>query len=104
MLVNVLVLSLSVTLVTAMPGVSISGGEPSVSIMEVSSRDTLTLYCPLYVTNNSVILWSKDNRIVFAGELRVRMDARYAVVNDNLVITEVNTEDAGTFTCQVRES
>ena len=74
----------------------------STSSLEIFSGDTLTLYCPLYVTNNSVILWSKDNRIVFAGELRVRMDARYSVVNDNLVIKKVNIEDAGTFMCQVK--
>ena len=65
-----IVLSWTVTMVMTMPGVAISGGQLSTSSMEVYSGDTLTLYCPLYVTNNSVILWSKDGRIVFAGELR----------------------------------
>ena len=73
------------------------------SSMEVYSGDTLTLYCPLFVTNNSVILWSKEQRIVFAGALRVRMDERYNVINDNLVITEVNTGDAGSVMCQVED-
>ena len=73
------------------------------SSLEVLEGDSLTLYCPLFVTNNSVILWSKDTRIVFAGALRVRMDDRYHVVNDNLLISSVRAADAGEISCQVED-
>lgn len=73
------------------------------SSLEVLAGDSLTLYCPLFVTNNSVILWSKDTRIVFAGALRVRMDDRYHVVNDNLLISSVRAGDAGEISCQVED-
>ena len=88
-------LSLSMTL--AAPS-----GQSS-SSLEVLVGESLTLYCPLFVTNNSVILWSKDTRIMFAGALRVRMDDRYHVVNDNLLISSVTPEDAGELSCQVED-
>ena len=75
----------------------------SSSSLEVLAGESLTLYCPLFVTNNSVILWSKDTRIMFAGALRVRMDDRYQVVNDNLLISSVTPEDAGEHSCQVED-
>ena len=94
-LVSVFSLTLSVTL--AAPS-----GKSS-SSLEVLAGESLTLYCPLFVTNNSVILWSKDTRIMFAGALRVRMDDRYQVVNDNLLISSVTPEDAGEHSCQVED-
>ena len=96
---------LSVTvLVLASVAQAAPGGTPvSGSQLEVFSGDSLTLYCPLYVTNNSVILWSKEDRIMFAGSLRVRMDDRFHVVNDNLIISSVRPEDAGTISCQVED-
>ena len=83
--------------------ISSAPGTSSTSSLEVFTGDTLTLYCPLYVTNNSVILWSKDDRIMFAGSLRVRMDDRYHVINDNLIVNNVQAEDAGSIKCQVED-
>jgi len=85
---------------------SVTVGAPSGlsrSSLEVLAGESLTLYCPLFVTNNSVILWSKSSRIMFAGALRVRMDDRYHVVNDNLLISSVRAEDAGELSCQVED-
>ena len=90
-------LSLSLSVSLAAPS-----GQSS-SSLEVLAGESLTLYCPLFVTNNSVILWSKDTRIMFAGALRVRMDDRYHVVNDNLLISSVTPEDAGEISCQVED-
>ena len=94
-LLSVFSLTLSVT-VGAPSGLSRSS-------LEVLAGESLTLYCPLFVTNNSVILWSKNSRIMFAGALRVRMDDRYHVVNDNLLISSVRAEDAGELSCQVED-
>ena len=94
-LLSVFSLTLSVTL-GAPSGLSRSS-------LEVLEGESLTLYCPLFVTNNSVILWSKNSRIMFAGALRVRMDDRYHVVNDNLLISSVRAEDAGELSCQVED-
>ena len=73
------------------------------SQVEVTSGDTLTLYCPLYVTNNSVILWSRDDRILFAGSLKIKNDDRYQLINDNLIIRQANINDAGDIMCQVED-
>ena len=73
------------------------------SQVEVTSGDTLTLYCPLYVTNNSVILWSRDDRILFAGSLKIKNDDRYQLINDNLIIRQANINDAGNIMCQVED-
>ena len=75
----------------------------ALSTVEIKQGDSLTLYCPLYVTNNSLILWSRDNRILFVGDLRIRADERYNVVNDNLMLSHIEEGDAGTFSCQVED-
>ena len=75
----------------------------ALSTVEIEQGDSLTLYCPLYVTNNSLILWSRDNRILFVGDLRIKGDARYNVVNDNLLVSDIRDGDAGTFSCQVED-
>ena len=96
-------LSVTVLLLVSVAQAAPGGTPVSGSQLEVFSGDSLTLYCPLYVTNNSVILWSKEDRIMFAGSLRVRMDDRFHVVNDNLIISSVRPEDAGTISCQVED-
>ena len=75
----------------------------ALSTVEIEQGDSLTLYCPLYVTNNSLILWSRDNRILFVGDLRIKGDERYNVVNDNLIVSQIEDVDAGTFSCQVED-
>ena len=60
----------------------------SLSVVEIREGDTLTLYCPLYVSNNSIILWSKGDRLLFVGDLKIKQDQRYAVVNDNLMVSD----------------
>ena len=89
--------TLMITLLLGIASVS------ALSTVEIEQGDSLTLYCPLYVTNNSLILWSRDNRIVFVGDLRIKGDTRYNVVNDNLMVSQVEAGDAGTFTCQVED-
>ena len=75
----------------------------AISNVEVKQGEALTLYCPLYVSNNSVILWSKDDRLLFVGDLRIKVDERYNVINDNLIVSHIEAEDAGTFQCQVED-
>ena len=75
----------------------------ALSTVEIKQGDSLTLYCPLYVTNNSLILWSRDTRILFVGDLRIKGDERYNVVNDNLIVTQIKDGDGGTFSCQVED-
>ena len=75
----------------------------SLSVVEIREGDTLTLYCPLYVSNNSIILWSKGDRLLFVGDLKIKQDQRYAVVNDNLMVSDIEPADAGTFECQVED-
>lgn len=75
----------------------------ALSTVEIRQGDSLTLYCPLFVTNNSLILWSRNNRILFVGDLRIKGDERYNVVNDNLIVSDIKEADAGRFSCQVED-
>ena len=75
----------------------------ALSSVEIKQGDTLTLYCPLYVSNNSIILWSKGDRLLFVGDLKIKLDKRYNVVNDNLMVSDIEAGDAGIFECQVED-
>ena len=78
-------------------------GAAALSSVEIRQGESLTLYCPLYVSNNSVILWSREDRLLFVGDLRIKVDDRYNVINDNLVVSHIKAADSGTFSCQVED-
>ena len=100
-----IVLSSSLTMQTKLMTILMLGlaSVSALSTVEIRQGDSLTLYCPLFVTNNSLILWSRDNRILFVGDLRIKGDERYNVVNDNLLVSDIRDGDAGTFSCQVED-
>jgi len=71
----------------------------------VSSQDSIArLICPL-LPSSTPIVWQKENRLLFAGKVRVRQDNRLTVeespVSNVLLIKEVKAEDGGQYRCEM---
>ena len=64
------------------------------------SGSEISLACEIKANTGSVILWKKDGRVLFAGDLRVRRNSRFNVMNDYLVIQNANIEDTGEYVCE----
>ena len=67
--------------------------------LQVISGSEISLACDIKANTGSVILWKKDGRVLFAGDLRVRRNSRFNVMNDYLVIENANIEDTGEYVC-----
>ena len=50
----------------------------------VITGEKINLSCDLVKQEESVVLWKKDDRVIFAGDLRVRMDERLSVEDGDL--------------------
>ena len=88
----------TVTLVTAMP-------QTSVQEVTVATGEKMSLECSLETDNSNVVIWKKSDRVLYAGNIRVRHDQRLSVVTEErlLVIEAVLPEDEGYYTCQVED-
>jgi len=77
---------------------------PGGSVLEVLAGSSVSLPCPLHLPPATVRLWSRGERLLFAGELRVRHDARLQLAGGGrLLLEQVQPGDEGTFTCQVED-
>jgi hypothetical protein len=75
--------------------------KPSELIVKtITSGNNLSLSCKLSRRDESVVLWKKDERVLFAGDLRVRMDDRLSVNCGNLEILDVDVKDKGEYKCE----
>jgi len=59
------------------------------------------LPCNVSALADSVLLWKQGSRIIFAGEIKVRRDERFAKVGNSLRISGVEEKDDGEYTCEV---
>ena len=93
-------LALTVMLLTAL-----ASAVPTLMTKEVSlaAGERLELVCSLENDNNNVVIWKKSNRVLYAGNIRVRHDERMEVLNDNLIIRDVASEDEGDYTCEMED-
>ena len=79
---------------------------PQISSTEVTvaAGDNLVLNCALINLNNNVIIWKKNERVLFAGGIRVRHDKRINVRGNSLIIDNVQPEDGDVYKCQIENS
>lgn len=58
----------------------------------------------MYVLNlgTFVLLWRRGSSVLTAGHLKITRDERFKIVDDyNLQISNVKTQDAGDYICQI---
>ena len=86
------------TLITAMP-------QTSVQEVTVAAGERLSLECSLETEITNVVIWKKSDRVLYAGNVRVRHDRRITVDTEArlLVIEAVTPEDEGYYSCEVED-
>ena len=79
---------------------------PAIDILEenVIVGNTFVMKCELDNTEDNVIIWKHTNRVLFAGDIRVRHDDRIEVIDNLLVIEDIKPSDKGVYTCEIENS
>ena len=72
--------------------------------ISVASGDTLMLHCALENENNNVVIWKKSDRVLFAGNIRVRHDERLDTRDNVLTIATTVPEDEGLYSCEIENA
>merc|ERR1712130_455020 len=70
-------------------------------VIKVVVGQNVNIPCSLKQLGGNILLWKKQGRVLFAGELRVRRNSRFQVFNNNLVIQESNIDDSGEYVCEI---
>ncbi|XP_055312013.1 limbic system-associated membrane protein [Sitodiplosis mosellana] len=64
--------------------------------------DTIELPCKVQNLGTFVLLWRRGSSVISAGHLKITRDDRFKIVDDyNLQISNVKTQDAGDYICQI---
>ena len=70
----------------------------------MAAGERLSLTCSLENDNNNVVIWKKSDRVLFAGNIRVRHDRRISVTEEMLlVIDATRPEDEGHYSCEIED-
>ena len=69
--------------------------------LEVLSGENISLPC--HNLHGGVRIWSRDDRVLFAGPLRVRINKKFNIKNGNLMVSEVSTSDGGNYICSMEQ-
>ena len=87
----------TVTFITALP-------QNTKQEVTVAAGERLSLTCSLENDNNNVVIWKKSDRVLFAGNIRVRHDRRISVTEEMLlVIDATRPEDEGHYSCEIED-
>ena len=95
---------LSLVVVTLLITVSDAMPQKHIPVLTSAAGEGLSLQCALENTNKNVIIWKKGDRVLFAGSVRVRHDTRINVEKNILRIDNIETGDAGQFSCEIEDN
>ena len=93
---SLMCLSLLVLRHSALSLPAITGNKLS---LEVLSGGNIELPCDNL--HGGVRIWSKDDRVLFAGPLRVRVNRKFDLKDENLLITDMTSSDGGKYVCSM---
>ena len=74
------------------------------SELGVSVGDEVLIECDIDNHEDNVVIWKHRNRVLFAGDIRVRHDDRIVVIGDDLMIQDVRADDAGVYKCEIEDA
>ena len=66
---------------------------------EVITGKTIDINCELENSEDNVLIWKHEGRVLFAGDVRVRHDDRMLVKENILMIENVKSQDSGHYVC-----
>ena len=96
---------LAVCLVGVTLGQPLTRGGPLLTstgtVHRVVEGERAVLPCRVTDLGDFVLLWRRDTRVMFAGEMKVRRDKRLSLAETDLVLDKVEMGDRGDYTCQV---
>jgi len=80
--------------------------KPVADMIEIDTTvgSKMALECTLDNLEENVVVWKHEDRVLFAGDIRVRHDERIEVIEDSLVINDVEPEDKGQYTCEIENN
>lgn len=74
----------------------------SSQVFKVTSSGIITLPCEAANLSGYALVWKRGPAVLTAGNLKISPDPRLRLVDGhNLEIRDVNTQDAGDYTCQI---
>jgi len=104
LLFMVIGLSVKTTFTARVPVPVVVSSQDSIARVVSSHGSISRLPCPLS-PGEAPIVWQKDSRLLFAGNVRVRQDNRLTVeqssVSNVLLVQEVEAEDGGQYRCEM---
>lgn len=72
------------------------------NLYKVTTGDSVTLPCRVSNLGSFVLLWRRGNSVLTAGALKITRDKRFSLVDSyDLQISDVKTQDAGDYICQI---
>ena len=69
--------------------------------LEVLSGENISLPC--HNLHGGVRIWSRDDRVLFAGPLRVRNNKKFNIKNGNLMVSHISPPDGGSYICSMEQ-
>ena len=103
--INRVTMATRITLLLAAMAMAVSSMPQKFQEVTVATGDTLTLSCHLDNESNNVVIWKKSDRVLFAGNIRVRHDKRVGVSPDSvLTIAPAQPQDQGEYSCEIEDS
>ena len=73
----------------------------SEKVYKVQTGGEVRLECDVTNLGDMILMWKQGRRVLTAGELMVRRDARLRLEGTNLVISKLEAEDAGNYDCEI---
>jgi len=71
--------------------------------IDVIVGNDVVIECDIDNHEDNVVIWKHGNRVLFAGDIRVRHDDRIEVIEDDLLIKDVAANYAGVYKCEIED-
>ena len=73
----------------------------SEKVYKVEAGGEVRLECDVRHLGDMILMWKQGPRVLTAGKMMVRRDSRLRMEGTNLVITNLEPEDAGNYDCEI---